>query len=410
MVTHEEPVTIANPVYRSRISWGAVIAAVFAILAISFLLLLLGSAIGFSVVDVTDLGAIGEGLGVGTVIWVVATMLVVYFIGGFLAARMSGRRTRSAGMMHGVVVWAVALIISLIIDGMLLSGAARGGAAAAEGIATTTMSLGGKVVRGAGMTVDGLTELASSRYTDEIRAELKTAAADTLADVEPAGGASVTEAEIRTAIEKLDPQTLQRVAEHLVAGNVDQARATLLREINLSRREADELLAGVRDRLDETLEESEAVEEARAMVEDRLDTMTANLAQAAGPKVSRAELRKTLSQLDAELAAKIGRHLLTGDVERARQALTANTELNPQEVEAIVSRVESRLAAERKDLVQAFKQDVEAISDYIVAMLWLFFVAYALSLVVAVIGGRVGADDDDTAAEYAAAHSRRTAP
>jgi MFS family permease len=116
MYTHEEAATIGPVTARSTISWGAIIAALFAMLATTFLLLLLGSAIGFSVADATDLGAIGNGLGIGTVIWIIGTTLVVSLTGGLLAAHLSGRRGHDAGLMHGVVVWAVAILAALIID------------------------------------------------------------------------------------------------------------------------------------------------------------------------------------------------------------------------------------------------------------------------------------------------------
>lgn len=405
MITYEESATIGPVAARSVISWGAIFAALFAMLATAFLLLLLGSAIGFSIVDATDLDAIGNGLGIGTVIWIVGTTLVVSLVGGVLAAHLSGRRGRDAGLMHGVVVWAVALLVGLVIDTMLVSAAVRGAVATAENTAQAAMSLGGKVISGVRLTGEGVADFASSRYTEQVRAELRKAAVSALSGADAEGGASVSESDIREAIDNLDAEVIREAAQQVVAGNLDQAQATLLKELNMSRSEAEELLRGIGDELEE-LQESEAVQQVTSAIESRLDDLAGTVADAAGPEVSREELREALAQLDVDLTTKIGRLLVQGDLDGARQALVANTDFTREEVDAIVSGVQSQLEEAGQDLVQNFEQDVEAISDYIQMLLWLFFIGSALSLVAAALGGYFGARDDEEV--YVAATERTT--
>jgi hypothetical protein len=406
MYTHEEAATIGPVTARSTISWGAIIAALFAMLATTFLLLLLGSAIGFSVADATDLGAIGNGLGIGTVIWIIGTTLVVSLIGGLLAAHLSGRRGHDAGLMHGVVVWAVAILAALIIDTMMVSAAVRGTAAAVGNTAQAAMSLGGKMLSGVRLTGQGIADLASSQYTEQVRAELRKAAVNALAGADAEGGASASESDIRDAIDILDPDLIRDAAQQVIAGNPDQAQALLLQELNMSRSEAKDLLEGIGNEL-ESLEESEAVQRVMGTIENRLDDLAGAVADAAGPEVSRAELRDALAQLDVELSTEIARSLLQGDVDGARQALVTNTDFTTAEIDAIVAGVESQLKEAGEDLVQQVEQDVEAISDYVQVLLWLFFIGSALSLAAAAMGGFFGARDDDEEV-YVAARERTT--
>lgn len=405
MISYEESAAIGPVAPRPIISWGAIFAALFAMLATAFLLLLLGSAIGFSVADATDLGAIGEGLGIGTIIWIIGTTLVVALVGGLLAAHLSGRRGRDAGLMHGVVVWAVALLVGLIIDTMVVSAAIRGTAAAVENTAQAAITLGGKMMSGIRLTGQGVADLASSQYTDQVRAELRQAAVSALAGADAEGGASVTESDIREAIDNLDSELIRQAAQQVVAGNMDQAQETLLQELDLSEREAEDLLEGIGNEL-ESLQESEAVQQVTGALESRLDELAGTVADAAGPEVSREELREALSQLDMEVSTQIARSLLQGDVDGARRALVTNTDFTTEEIDAILSGVQSQLAEAGEDLVQSFEQDVEAISDYIEMLLWLFFIGSALSLAAAAVGGFFGARDDEEV--YVTARERTT--
>jgi|SRR5690606_19105876 len=90
---------------RPLISWGAIFAGLVFVVASTWLLILLGSAIGLSVADVTDAAGVGQELGIGAVIWLLLTAFVAYFLGSLLTARLSGKPERSAGMLHGVILW-----------------------------------------------------------------------------------------------------------------------------------------------------------------------------------------------------------------------------------------------------------------------------------------------------------------
>jgi hypothetical protein len=104
------------------IRWGAVLAGVAVGVSVQLALTLLGIATGLSTTDVTQ----GETVGMGPLLWAGFSMLVAAFVGGYVAARMSGLKRKADGILHGAVSWAVTTILfaalATSIGGTLLSG------------------------------------------------------------------------------------------------------------------------------------------------------------------------------------------------------------------------------------------------------------------------------------------------
>ncbi|WP_075111688.1 hypothetical protein [Noviherbaspirillum massiliense] len=104
------------------IRWGAVIAGVAVGISVQMLLTLLGIATGLSSMDIAE----GEMMGAGPLLWAGFSMLVAAFVGGYVAARMSGLKRKADGVLHGAVSWAVTTILFAVlatsIGGTLLSG------------------------------------------------------------------------------------------------------------------------------------------------------------------------------------------------------------------------------------------------------------------------------------------------
>ena len=104
------------------IRWGAVLAGVAVGISVQLVLTLLGIASGLSATDVTQ----GEGVGTGPLIWAGFSMLVAAFVGGYVAARMSGLKRKADGILHGAVSWAVTTILFAVlatsVGGRLMSG------------------------------------------------------------------------------------------------------------------------------------------------------------------------------------------------------------------------------------------------------------------------------------------------
>jgi hypothetical protein len=102
------------PAGLRRISWGAVLAGAAIVLAVQFLLSLLGLGIGLSTVDLrTGDAPQPTSLRIGAGLWWLISNLIALFIGGYLAARLSGMPSRVDGIIHGVLTWSVTLLITI---------------------------------------------------------------------------------------------------------------------------------------------------------------------------------------------------------------------------------------------------------------------------------------------------------
>lgn len=97
-----------------RMSWGAVFAGLFIVLAIQFLFSLLGFGVGLHLVQPASGGGADAGsIGIGAVVWWVVTYLIALIVGCYAAAWLAGATRGFDGALHGVVTWALALTVSL---------------------------------------------------------------------------------------------------------------------------------------------------------------------------------------------------------------------------------------------------------------------------------------------------------
>lgn len=97
---------------KTRISWPSIFAGTVIVLAVSFLLSILGIALGFSMLDPLSNTDIGNGSGTTIGIWTGISLLVSLAVGGFITGKLSGIH----GGVHGFLVWCLSLIIGLFIS------------------------------------------------------------------------------------------------------------------------------------------------------------------------------------------------------------------------------------------------------------------------------------------------------
>jgi len=110
---------------RSRISWGAVLAGAVVAVATTLLLSLLGAAIGAGSIHPlnttsTDLANYGTGAG----IWQIINLILSMALGGYVAARLSGTHSHQDGELHGMTMWAVAVLLGSVLFAHALGGVA----------------------------------------------------------------------------------------------------------------------------------------------------------------------------------------------------------------------------------------------------------------------------------------------
>lgn len=121
-----------------RLSWGAVVAGMFVATALHIVLALIGLAIGLGAWEAgDDVGTLGAGVG----IWTVVSGIIALFVGGMVTGRLAGILTRGDGILHGAVLWSLSTILAawLITSGV---GTIVGGALGMVGQAASAVAGG----------------------------------------------------------------------------------------------------------------------------------------------------------------------------------------------------------------------------------------------------------------------------
>jgi len=138
------------------VSWGAILAGALSAAALSFVLLAIGAAFGLSVATPWDFmgrdaGEAAAAAGIGTAIFLVVVHAIASGIGGYLAGRLRskliglrGDETYFRDTAHGLVVWAVSALTTILMIACLALAAARGGVAlGAAGLTAAGQAAGG---------------------------------------------------------------------------------------------------------------------------------------------------------------------------------------------------------------------------------------------------------------------------
>lgn len=149
------------------VSWGAILAGALSAAALSFVLLAIGAAFGLSVTTPWDFmgrdaGEAAAAAGIGTAIFLVIVHAIASGIGGYLAGRLRskfiglrGDETYFRDTAHGLVVWAVSALTTVLMIACLAFAAARGGVAlGAAGLNAAGQAAGGAMAAAAPAVMD----------------------------------------------------------------------------------------------------------------------------------------------------------------------------------------------------------------------------------------------------------------
>ena len=121
-----------------RISWSALFGGVVLVVSIQLLLSLLGAAIGFSTVDVNAGNTpSASSFGTGAGLWWVASSCIALFVGGYAAAWLAGIEIRFDGLLHGLVTWGIATLLTVYLLTSAVGGIIGGGFSALGSLSST---------------------------------------------------------------------------------------------------------------------------------------------------------------------------------------------------------------------------------------------------------------------------------
>lgn len=247
----------------ANISWRAVIAGVVTFLALNILSLLIGSAIGFGVPDLTSANPL-QGVGTGLLWWMILSLIVSMAAGGFVTGLMANR----LGFAHGFLSWASSIIIGFVMLTMLV-GRALG---FAGNVAGTALDAAGNVVGSAADAVGTLTQESFDAISNNIHIDTEQL------------NAEVANALENTDIEVLQPDFLQTQVEDTVSDITDAAYNVVV-EGRDPQTEIENVTSNIEDRL--------------AVIDEGVDYEALRSEIAANAELSEEEIDQAVSNIES---------------------------------------------------------------------------------------------------------------
>ncbi|UXK08159.1 hypothetical protein N5094_17470 [Shewanella putrefaciens] len=154
--------SINTPHGRSAVSWAAIFAGAAGAAALSLLLMLLGTGLGFSAISPWSMEGISAAtFGVAAIAWLSFTQLAASGMGGYLAGRLRTKWTDVhtdevyfRDTAHGFLTWAVASLLTVVVLTSVVGSIGSGVRASADVV--------GKAASAAGTAVGSAATLATS--------------------------------------------------------------------------------------------------------------------------------------------------------------------------------------------------------------------------------------------------------
>jgi hypothetical protein len=150
-----------------RISWAGIFGGVILAVTIEILFSLLGTGVGLGTLN-TNAGSSPDAttFGIGAGLWWIISNCIALAIGGFAAAWLAGIEIRFDGVLHGLVTWGIATLVTVWLLTSAL-GSIIGGSFSALGSITSAVGSGATEVakpltQAAGVSPDMIQQQAQS--------------------------------------------------------------------------------------------------------------------------------------------------------------------------------------------------------------------------------------------------------
>ena len=150
-----------------RISWAAIIGGVILVVTVQLLLSLLGAGIGLDTVN-ANAGTTPDAssLGIGAGAWWIITSIIALAFGGYAAAWLAGIELRWDGVLHGLITWGIASLLTVWLLSSAIGGVIGAGSSALGGLASAAGSgvkaAAQPAMQAAGVTPDVLQQQAQA--------------------------------------------------------------------------------------------------------------------------------------------------------------------------------------------------------------------------------------------------------
>lgn len=150
-----------------RISWAAIIGGVILVVAVQLLLGLLGAGIGLGSVDTNNNSTPDAStFGIAAALWWVISSVIALGFGGYVSAWLAGIEVRWDGILHGLITWGIATLLTIYLltsaVGSIIGGgfSALGTAASATG--NTVKNAAQPLAQAAGVSPDMIQQQAQA--------------------------------------------------------------------------------------------------------------------------------------------------------------------------------------------------------------------------------------------------------
>lgn len=237
----------------SPIGWSSILAATVIALGVWLALHLFGIGVGLTALEPDDPSTL-KAVGIGVGVWGLIAPLIALFIGGLVAGRVAPTINTLNAVIHGAVVWALALLLTMLLLVNVLGSFARGvssaGATAAQAATSMVGGAGGAApsLQSMGLNVDDLMgpinkQLQERGHPPLQAAQVEAAAKEVLQTAVRGGG--ITREQIvditarNTALSRTDAQELATALEQRV-GSVQQAGTEALDQVQTTALQAAE--------------------------------------------------------------------------------------------------------------------------------------------------------------------------
>ena len=158
-----------------RISWAAIFGGVILVVTVQLLFSLLGAGIGLDTVN-TNAGTTpnASSIGIGAGVWWIISSVIALAFGGYAAAWLAGIELRWDGLLHGLITWGIATLLTVWLLTSAIGGIIGGGASALGGLA----SAAGSGIKEAAQPVAQATGVTPDMIQQQAQAYLKPANPD----------------------------------------------------------------------------------------------------------------------------------------------------------------------------------------------------------------------------------------
>lgn len=129
---------IEPPAWK-RVSWGAILAGVVIAIVVQMVLSLLGAGIGLSTIDPLRYSSPDAStFGIGAGVWWAVSSMISLFAGGWVASHLAGVPEKADALLHGLVTWGLAAIVTAYLLASAVGAVVRGGASVVGTAASVT--------------------------------------------------------------------------------------------------------------------------------------------------------------------------------------------------------------------------------------------------------------------------------